>query len=151
MQVNDINERKQAPTLLLVLWMRNLVSPGKPEDKSLDELTALITKHYDPEPIVIAGRFHFYQWGQRSGKSVSDYLAGLHKLASRCKFRTFLSEALRDRLVCGLSSEAIQKTLLTKDDLTLEKAMEIAFSMEAVAKRTKELKGNQHSSSVLKV
>ena len=54
--------------------IRDLVSPGKPEDKSLDELTALITKHYDPEPIVIAGRFHFYQWSPRSGKSVSDYL-----------------------------------------------------------------------------
>ena len=64
-QVNGIDERKQAPMLLLVLGMkhysliRDLVSPGKPEDKSLDELTALLTKHYDPEPIVIAEQFHF--------------------------------------------------------------------------------------------
>ena len=84
----------------------------------------------------------FYQRSQRSGESVSDYLAGLCKLASRCKFGTFLSEAPRDRLVCGLGSEAIQKSLLAKDDLTLEKAMEIALSMEGAAKRTKELKGN---------
>ena len=142
-QVNGKDERKHAPTLLLVLGMkhysliRDLVSPGKHEDKRLDELTALLTKHYDPEPIVIAERFH--------------YLAGLRKLASRCKFGTFLSEAPRDRLVCGLGSEAIQKSLLAKDDLTLEKVMEIALSMEAAAKRTKELKGNQRSSSVLKV
>ena len=53
--------------------------------------------------------------------------------------------------MCRLSSEAIQKSLLTKDDLTLEKAMEIALSMEPAAMRTKELKGNQRSSSVLKV
>ena len=156
-QVNGIDKRKQAPTLLLILGMkhysliRDLVSPGKPKDKSLDELTALLTKHYDPEPIMIAEWFHFYQRSQRSGESVSDYLAGLHKLASRCKFGTFLPEALRDRLVCGLGSEAIQKSLLTKDDLTLEKAMEIALSMEAAAKGTKELKGNQRSSSVLRV
>ena len=49
----------------------------------------------------------------------SDYLAQLRRLASRCKFGAFLGEALRDRLVCGLNSENIQKVLLTKADLTL--------------------------------
>ena len=53
--------------------------------------------------------------------------------------------------MCWLSSELIQKSSLAKEDLTLEKAMEIALSMEAAAIMTKELKGNQHASSVLKV
>ena len=77
-------------------------------------------------------------------------MASLRKLASRCKFGDFLSEALRDRLVCGLSSEAIQKVLLAEGDLTLETAREIALGQEAATKRTKELKDGQNS-SILKV
>lgn len=102
---------------------------------------------------MIAEQFHFYQRNQKSGAStcISDYMASHRKLSSCCKFGTFLSEVLRDRLVCGLSSEAIQKSLLAKDDLTLNKAMEIALRIEATAKRTKELKGSHCHGLVLKV
>jgi len=50
-----------------------------------------------------------------------------------------LDQALRDRLVCGLSAEAIQKRILSKKELTLAKAQEIALGMEAVAKEASEL------------
>ena len=154
--VNGIAEIKQAPALLVLglkhyTLLRGLVSPGKPEDKILEELTTLLTKHYDSEPIVITERFHFYQRNQKSGESISEYLASLRNLASRCQFKDFLSEALRDRLVCGLNSEATQKSLLAKDDLTLDKALETALSMEAAAKRTRELKGSHRANPVLKV
>ena len=124
--VNGIAENKRAPTLLLVYGMnhysliRGMVSPAKPEEKTLKELCDLLKGHFDPEPVVIAERFQFYQRSQGSGESVSEFLASLRKLASRCQFGTFLSEVLRDRLVCGLSSEAIQKALLAKQDLTLD-------------------------------
>ena len=144
--VNGIAEEKRAPTLLLVLGkdhytlIRGLVSPDKPEDKSLKDLSTLLKKHFDPEPVVIAEHFKFYQRSQGSGEFVSDFLACLRRLASRCKFDAFLSEALRDRLVCGLNSEAIQKVLLAKQELTLDSALDTALSMEAAAKKTKEMK-----------
>jgi len=155
--VNGIAEEKRASTLLLVLGLRHyslirgLVSPAKPEEKTLAELKDILKKHYDPEPIVIAEQFRFYQRTQKSGETVADFLASLRKLASRCKFGGFLSEALRDRLVCGLNSEAIQKSLLAKENLTLDTAMETALGMEAAAKRAKELKGNQRSTPVFRV
>ena len=86
--------------------LRGLVSPELPKDKSYDEL---MKKHYDPEPIIIAERFHFYRRDQKTGESIADYLASLRRLASRCKFGTFLTEALRDKLVCGMQSDNIQK------------------------------------------
>ena len=52
--VNGIAEEKRAPTLLLVLGkynytlIRGLVSPDKPEDKSLKDLSTLLKKHFDP-------------------------------------------------------------------------------------------------------
>ncbi len=93
--------------LLLVIGMKpyslisGLVSPVKPEHKSLEELKTILKRHYDPEPIVIAERFRFYQRTQKPGESIAEFLASLRKLATRCKFGGFLAEALRDRLVCG--------------------------------------------------
>ena len=81
--VNGIEEGKQVSALLLVLGLRHyslirgLVSPHKPETKTLAELTDILTKHYDPEPIVIAEQFRFYQRTQKSGESVADFLASL--------------------------------------------------------------------------
>ena len=146
---NSIETDKVVPTLLTVLGsthytlLRGLVSPELPKDKSYDELVELMKKHYDPEPIIIAERFHFYRRDQKTGESIADYLASLRRLASRCKFGTFLTEALRDKLVCGMQSDNIQKVLLTKANLTLDKAVEISQGMEAAAKQAKELKGSR--------
>ena len=68
-----------------------------------------------------------------------QYLAQLCKLTEHCEFRDNLKEALRDRLVCGILSVPIQKRLLAKKDLNLQKAMEIAQSMEAATKQSTEL------------
>ena len=45
-----------------------------------------------------------------------------------------MKEALRDRLVCGLKSEAIQKKLLAERDITYEKALETSLAMESAYK-----------------
>ena len=154
---NSIADDKLVPTLLTVVGsehyslLRGLVSPQLLKDKSFDELVTLLKKHYDPEPIIIAERFHYYRRNQGSHESVGDYLAQLRRLASRCKFGAFLDEALRDRLVCGLDSEPTQKVLLTKANLTLDKALEIAQGMEAATLKAKELKGSHRSDAVLTV
>jgi len=53
--------------------------------------------------------------------------------------------------VCGLQSDAIQKALLSKADLTLESALQVAQSMEAAAQKTKDIKGANRSASVMTV
>ena len=47
-----------------------------------------------------------------------------------------MNVALRDRLVCGLHNELIQKRMLCEPDLPLVKASEIALAREAAAKDT---------------
>ena len=64
-----------------------------------------------------------------------------------CEFGTNLNDALRDRLVCGLHNELIQKRLLSEPDLSSAKASEIALAMEAAAKGTLELQGNINKES----
>ena len=152
---NAIEDSKVVPTLLTVVGSKpysllcGLVSLEIPKGKTYNELVDLLKKRFDPEPIVIAERFHFYQRNQKPGESIADYLAALRRLASRCKFGAFLTEALRDKLVCGMHSESIVKVLLTKANLTLDKAMEISQAMEAASTQSKELtstRGSQKTS-----
>ena len=68
----------------------------------------------EPQRIVIAEQFNFYCRCQGEGESVGDFVAELRRLASSCEFGDFLDDALRDRLVCGLSNETAQRRLFTE-------------------------------------
>ena len=63
-------------------------------------------------------------------------MAELRRLATDCAFNAHLNEALRDKFVCRLRSEATQRHLLAEKDLTFTKAVEIAQGMEAAARDT---------------
>ena len=94
--------------------------------------------------MLIVEQFRFYKRNQLEGETISAYLANLKKLLLYCEFRTNLNDMLRDRLVCGLHNELIQKRLLSEPDLSLAKASEIAL---AAVKDTLELQGNINKES----
>ena len=128
-------ERKRAVFLTVVgprtyALLSGLIAPEKPAAKTYQELKEVLRKHLKPKPLVIAERFEFHQRCQREGETVATFMAELRKLADRCEFGDYLSQALRDRLVCGLGSEQIRRTLLT---VTLEKAYSKAHGMETAA------------------
>ena len=60
-----------------------------------------------------------------------------------CEFGAILGEALRDRLVCGLGNKAHQKRLLSEPELTLDKVLVIAQSLETADTNAKTLYGNE--------
>ena len=88
-------------------------------------------KRFEPKPIIITERFQFHCRNQAVGETVAEYKAELCKLAAHCAFGDYLSEAIRDHIVCGLCRENIKKRLLAVHDLTLIKTIEIAQGMEA--------------------
>ena len=114
--------------------LRNLLAPEIQKDKSFDELKELLVSHYSPKPILIAERYKFHRRNQHESETVAQFVVELKRLALKCEFGTFLEEALRDRLLCGLKSVQIQKKLLAERDLTFKKAFETAQSMELANK-----------------
>ena len=86
-----------APTLL-----SSLCAPKQPGELKFKDICDTLKRHYLPQPIKIAERYRFYNRKQLEGESAADYLAHLRQLASTCQFRSFLDEALCDRLVCGV-------------------------------------------------
>ena len=53
-------------------------------------------------------------------------------MAIKCEFGAFLDQAIRDKLVCGISNSKTRKRLLVERDLTLQKAVEISCALEIV-------------------
>ena len=150
-QANGISEEKQLPVFLSSIGgktyglLRNLMAPTLPKDKPLDEVIAILKKHFDPKPAVIAERFKFHKRDQLPGESLADYIAELRRLATHCEFGEYLNDALRDRLVCGLHAEVTQRRLLTIKNLMLQEAIETALSMETAEKDSKALQGSKDS------
>ena len=69
----------------------------------------------------------------------------LQKMATTCKFKNFLDEALHDRFVSGICSTSIyiQKRLLTEEDLSSTAALQLAQSMESAQNSSTKLQGGE--------
>ena len=113
---NNVPDDRKVAIFLSVLGgktytlLRNLLAPQKPSERTLAELRTALSTHFEPKRVVVAERFHFYRRNQAAGESISEFVAELRKLSTHCQFAAGdqLSEALRDRLVCGLRSESTQ-------------------------------------------
>lgn len=108
--------------------MRNLLSPAKPKDKTFQELVLLMKNHYDPKPSEIVQRYKFDSRARKPNETVMEYVAKLRRLAQDCNYGNTLQQMLRDRIVCGINDDRIQRRLLSEADLTFDKAMSIAVS-----------------------
>ena len=128
---------------LLSELLSDHLAPDKPSSKTF---TGALQKHFEPKPVIIAERFQFHRRNQAANESVAEYEAELRRLATHCAFGNYLGEAIRDRIVCGLCSESIQKRLLAETELTLSKTLEIAKGMEAADRNAQKLKGAEGTS-----
>ena len=120
--------------------LSNLLAPKKPKDTPFADIVKALEKHYNPAPLEIAESFHFGTRYQKQDESISDFIVALKKLSIHCNYGEFLNRALRDRFVCGLNNPKIQNKLLNTEDLSFEKACQIAKSMEMAEKNTQEFR-----------
>ncbi|PFX15928.1 Uncharacterized protein K02A2.6 [Stylophora pistillata] len=102
------------------------------------------TLHVDPKPIIIAERYKFHKAEQEDSETIRQYLAKLQKLAETCEFGLYREEAIRDRFVCGLRSQSIQRKLLAEATLTLQTALEKACASELTEKEASGFHGSAY-------
>uniref|UniRef100_A0A8C5DFI1 Retrotransposon gag domain-containing protein n=1 Tax=Gouania willdenowi TaxID=441366 RepID=A0A8C5DFI1_GOUWI len=104
-----------------------------PADKYRD-CVALLTGHFAAPQSVIVRRIIFRQRRQRPGESVHQYVTDLRCLASVCKFEHLEDEFIRDQLAEHAADHKLrERLLLSPDDTTLSKAVEMAFQLESAA------------------
>lgn len=134
---NKVEENLKVPTLITVMGadsyelLGTLCAPVKPATKKYSELVALMQRHLQPKPSVLAERFKFRQRKQNKSESIADYVADLKKLTKFCEFGSYLEESLRDQFVCGIYNENIRQRLFVEENMKWNKALELAMAMEA--------------------
>ena len=146
LMANDVDSDAKKRAILLSTCgaktyqlIRSLVAPRKPADIEFTCLIEEVRKHFNPKPSVIVERFQFHSRVRQSGESVSTYVAELRRLSQHCEFGASLDDMLRDRLVCGISDNRIQRRLLAEADFAFKKALELAQAMESADRNTQDL------------
>ena len=143
----DVADDKKVPVLLSVIGaktyslLQSLVTPAAPKAKSFNDIREALMAHFEPKPVRAAERYYFRRRVQSSGESIAEYVAELCKLSTHCKFDKYLEDELCYQLVCELRNDSIRKKLLTVEDLTFKKAMELSQSYESAEKNAQQLKG----------
>ncbi|KAI3360335.1 hypothetical protein L3Q82_014649 [Scortum barcoo] len=107
---------------------------------SYADCVALLAGHFAAPQSVIVRRIVFRQRRQRPGESVHHYAADLRCLASLCKFGRLEEEMIRDKLAeHTIDTKLREKLFMSPDDLSLVKAVELAFQLESAALLTSRL------------
>ena len=143
---NKITDAGQKRAVLLTVCgpqtyklIRNLVAPEQTGAVDYTVIVEKVKEHVNPKPSAIVQRFRFNSRVQRPGESIADFVAELRRLSPDCEFGATLSEMLRDRLVCGVREERVQRRLLQEVKLTFDDALRIARSMETASKNAEKI------------
>jgi hypothetical protein len=94
----------------------------------------------EPTKNVTMERHKFYSRSQMNDENILEYIADLKIKASTCEFDQLKDEMIRDKIVCGVKSDAIRKNLLKEPKLTLQKAISVCQVHEMTESHSKELK-----------
>ncbi|CAI6366913.1 unnamed protein product [Macrosiphum euphorbiae] len=147
--LNDVKVDKKVAFLLTFIGqetysiLKKLLFPGDPVKKTFEQLIAVLKSHFTPEVNEISERYKFFKEDQKSGQPMSEYIVELKAKAQKCKFETFLNQALRDRLVFGVCDNKLRAILLKESTLTFESACTIAINWELSEKDVKGQSMNQ--------
>ncbi|KAM7309528.1 uncharacterized protein ISCGN_006535 [Ixodes scapularis] len=125
------------------------VAPKKPNSLTYEEVVATLNEYFDPKRHEITESFRFFNRCQHEGEPLQHFLVDIRRIADNCNFGSMLERMLRDRIVCGVRSKALQKQLLAKANLTLEEAEAIALSAETADDDANKISGD--TTTVLKV
>lgn len=139
--VTNTPDNARVPLLCLVLGpehyklLREALSPRSLTDCSYSECTDILLGKFTLRSCVIANRFKFYTRKQQPSESISDFINCIKSLSMSCNFDSFLDQALRDKLVCGINNDQMIKRLLSEEDsLTFQQACTLLHHMESVSK-----------------
>ena len=143
---NKVTDKGQRKAVLLSVYgaqtyklICNLLAPQTSDAVEYDDIVKRVQDHVRPKPSVILQRFRFNSLNRKEVESVADFVTELRRLSTDCAFGDALSDMLRDRLLCGINEEKIQRRLLQEDNLTFENALRIARAMETAAKNSLEM------------
>ncbi|XP_011859462.1 PREDICTED: uncharacterized protein K02A2.6-like [Vollenhovia emeryi] len=128
--------------------LKNRLVPKKPCSESYATCTKVLQDFYEPKPNKIAENFKLWTRKQEEGENIQSFITALQKCLINCKLGDFASTTIRNAFVFGLRNKRIQSRLLETQDLTLERAIEIATTMELSEAETSRLQGEAIAAAI---
>lgn len=104
------------------------------------EVKQKLDSYFSPKKNVIFERFKFNSRVQEPGKSVDSFVTTLYSLAETCEYGAIKEELIRDRIAIGICDTRASERMQLINDLTLEKALEIARQSEIQAKEGRKMR-----------
>src|SRR5436190_6436365 len=139
-KANDIKSENHVSILITVIGpkilavLADLISPAEVDSKTYEQLTTVLKGHFAPKKLVVAERYVFYSRSQKPGESIADFVVVIKHLASSCEFSSFLKDALRDKLISGISNENIRQKLLSEES-NFDTTYALALRLEQAEKQ----------------
>ena len=105
------------------------------ECERYEDAIKILNDLYDKPKNVIFARHLLATCKQENGQSLDQFLQSLKSLAKDCDFRNSTAQqirddAIRDSFISGLSNSNVRQRLLENDNLDLQKAFDMARSLE---------------------
>ena len=118
------------------------------ERKSPTTLFANFRTHTAPRKNKVFARYVFQERKQGQKETFDSFVIDLRNLVKDCEYPT-PNEMVRDRIVGGISSQEVREKLLDEgDNLTMEKAIDIAVNYETTKKHLKSMASGDTGTSV---
>ncbi|XP_048005105.1 uncharacterized protein K02A2.6-like [Leguminivora glycinivorella] len=109
------------------------------------------TEYFAPKTNISFERYIFYKIEQNEDEPFNDFMTRIKTQAIKCDFGSLLDEMLKDKIVFGIKSTQIREKLLTEDELTLTKAINICKTSEQASKQLDEFEGKNKTEKVFTV
>ena len=94
--------------------------------------------HFAPKQNVCAERYRFRSRAQQPGEPVLQWVSVLRQLASTCEYGDRMEEFVRDQLIERTCSGKLRQRLLMEgSELTLDKSLTIAGTLESAEKEAR--------------
>lgn len=95
--------------------------------------------YVEPRKNLTYVRHLFFTRNQESHETIDNYVTDLKNKAIQCEFGDLKDSLIKDRIVCGISSEACRARLLREADLSLTKCLDICRASEVSEQQLKSL------------
>ena len=110
------------------------------QKNDLDHILDSFEKHFEPKSNYRICRFNLQKYRQGE-ESVDQFMTKCKIQANKCKFRDpqEFDERLIEQLIVGTKHTKVQERLLSKEEMTLDQAMNTARTFEATLTQMDEL------------
>jgi hypothetical protein len=122
-------------------------SLSEDEANKYETVVARLESHFIKKRNIIYERARFNQRCQEEGETVENFVTSLYRLAEHCQFGRLHDELIRDRIVVGLCDQQLSEKLQLDQELTLERAVNLARQSETVKQQQKFLRSNAEATT----